>query len=216
MIPVLGGVSSAPLPSCLGGDTGPARVHPSPSGCRGDPLGFLSGGSPTAYTPSPAPAWGQNVRKGHQRHVVCIFKVPEKRRKGSRVTVTMWGVFTWKVEPPSWTVCWKLPGVSSQVSASSSPPAPALLTPQGGVTPKRASLVAVFTLGSLQALREGLPMPGAAPGALWFLRGSRIGSCGSLSVGGSLQVKKKRGGHVQFIFITRRGCPIPLAAQRAG
>lgn len=27
-------------------------------------------------------------------------------------------------------------------------------------------LVAVFTLGSLQALREGLLMPGAAPGAL--------------------------------------------------
>lgn len=130
--PVLGGVSSAPLPSCLGGDTGPARVHPSPSGCRGDPLGFLSGGSPTAYTPSPAPAWGQNVRKGHQRHVVCIFKVPEKRWKGSLVTVTMWGVFMWKVEPPSWTVRWKLPGVSSQVSASSSPPCSCLAHPTRG------------------------------------------------------------------------------------
>lgn len=91
------------------------------------------------------------------------------------------------------------------------------LTHKGTSHPRGVEpLVAVFTLGSLQALQEGLQMPGAAPGALWFLRGSGVGSCGSLSVGGSLQVKKKRGGHVQFIFITWRGCPVPLAAQRAG
>lgn len=81
LVPVLGGVSSAPRPVALEETLGAPRVHPSSSGCRVGPLGLSSGGSLTAHT-SPAPAWGQNVRKATSIMLRVFSKSPRSTGRG--------------------------------------------------------------------------------------------------------------------------------------
>ena len=132
LVPILGGVSSAPRPVALEETLGTPRVRPSSSGCRGGwPTGALIWGLPDS-THLTCPGLGSECQEGLQHHVVCIFKVPKKSWKGSPVTVTMLDVFMWKVEAPFWIVCWKLPGISSWVSPSSSPPCCCLAQPTRG------------------------------------------------------------------------------------